>query len=217
MPPTPGSTPRVVDARYLTSASSPNQLPPPVGVEIAFAGRSNVGKSSLLNALMGRRNLARTSRTPGCTRLISFFEVKLADGALIRFVDLPGYGYARRSKSERSEWAGLIETYLKDRVTLAAVALLVDARRGPEVEERDLIALLSEPAASRKPLVLLAVATKLDKVAASERRPAVERIRRDLGRPVAGVSVTDAERLDALWRQLWTASGLAPNPAPVQR
>jgi GTP-binding protein len=207
--------PRVVEARYLASASAVDQLPPPVGIEIAFAGRSNVGKSSLLNALMGRRGLARTSRTPGCTRLISFFEVRLADGAILRLVDLPGYGFARRSKTERHAWAELIEGYLRDRVTLAAVAVLVDARRGAEAEEHDLVQLLAEPPrVSRRALTVLAVATKLDKLKSTERRLAVERIAKGLGRPVHGVSIDDAERLGALWSRLRAAAGLVVAPPP---
>ena len=85
-------------------------------IEIAFAGRSNVGKSSLLNKLMNRKNLARTSSTPGCTRQINFFSVRTAQGINLSLVDLPGYGYAKRSKDERKLWAELIDGYLDSRV-----------------------------------------------------------------------------------------------------
>src|SRR5262249_11567667 len=118
--------PRIVDARFVASAPSERLLPPPTGVEMAFAGRSNVGKSTLLNALMDRKGLARTSSTPGCTRELVIFEARTSDDARVTFVDLPGYGYAKRSKSERSSWAGFIEDYLLGRPTLSTVVLLVD-------------------------------------------------------------------------------------------
>ncbi len=95
--------------------------------ELAFVGRSNVGKSSLLNMLLGRRALAKTASTPGKTRLINFFDI---DG-LFRIVDLPGYGYAKVSKSMQKEWAGYIEEYLNERDCLLEVFLLIDARRVP--------------------------------------------------------------------------------------
>jgi len=214
MPPPAPAAPRVLEASYLASAATVGQLPSPVGIEIAFAGRSNVGKSSLLNALMGRRGLARTNRTPGCTRQISLFELRLAGGAVLRLVDLPGYGFARRSKAERSGWAALIETYLAERPTLAAVAILIDARRGAEPEEQALIALLGEPPrVSRRPLAVLAVATKLDKLPASQRQLALERLRRALGRPVLGSSIHDPKLVATLWARLYSATGLLPEAA----
>src|SRR5579872_1051573 len=126
---------RVVEAKFVAGAVDAASLPPPTLIEIAFAGRSNVGKSSLLNATMQRRGLARTSRTPGCTRQLNVFEVRCADGLALRFVDLPGYGWARRSKAERSQWQEMIEGYLQARASLRAVVLLVDVRRGVEEEE----------------------------------------------------------------------------------
>src|SRR5690606_2282090 len=148
-----------------------DQVPPPTGVELAFAGRSNVGKSSLLNHLMGRRNLVRTSSTPGCTRQISFYEVTSTDGSLVTLVDLPGYGYAKRSKTERYAWADLIEGYLLERPTLAVVSLLIDFRRGLEADDLDLLELLKDDSRVARPkLSTLVVATKLDKVAQSQRK-----------------------------------------------
>ena len=200
---------RIVDARYVASASTPSQMPPPVGVEIAFAGRSNVGKSSLLNAITGRKSLVRTSRTPGCTRQVSFFEARLQDGALITLVDLPGYGYAKRSKRERAEWAELIEGFLLGRSTLKAVAVLVDARRGPEGEEFDLLELLKQPATvSRNPLETLIVATKLDKIPTSGQKLALDKIRTAMKRRVIGFSTQDRELVPELIFQVRRAVGL---------
>src|SRR4051812_46210479 len=104
--------PRVSRAEFMAAATRAEQLPPPQTLEIAFAGRSNVGKSSLMNSLLERRKLVRTSGTPGCTRQISMFEVTTRLGSRLTLVDLPGYGYAKRSHSERREWAELIHTYL---------------------------------------------------------------------------------------------------------
>src|ERR1700687_2991994 len=136
---------RVVDAKFVAGAVDTDSLPPPTLVEVAFAGRSNVGKSSLLNAMMQRLRLARTSRTPGCTRQLNVFEVRCADGLAVRFVDLPGYGWARRSKTERKEWQGMIEGYLRRRAGVRAGVLLVDVRRGLEEEEEQLVEFLSQP------------------------------------------------------------------------
>src|SRR5215472_8857167 len=108
---------RVVEAKFVASAVDVASLPPPTAVEVAFAGRSNVGKSSLLNAMMQRRGLARTSSTPGCTRQLNIFDVRCADGLSLRFVDLPGYGWARRSKVERTQWQSMIEGYLQKRAS----------------------------------------------------------------------------------------------------
>ena len=118
---------------------------------MAFAGRSNVGKSSLLNAMMQRKGLARTSSTPGCTRQLNVFEVRCADGLTLRFVDLPGYGWAQRSKAERAQWQGMIEGYLQRRAGPARGRLLVDVRRGVEDEERQLVDFLRGPRAVSGP------------------------------------------------------------------
>ncbi len=113
-----------LSARFLTSASNWAECPPDDTPEVAFAGRSNAGKSSTLNRLTGSRRLARVSKTPGRTRLINFFSV---DGGG-RLVDLPGYGYARAGKAERARWSRAIDDYLTQRQKLAAVVLIMDAR-----------------------------------------------------------------------------------------
>src|SRR6187551_3694862 len=111
-------------AQFLRAAGRPADLLPPGPPEIAFAGRSNVGKSSAINALLGRRNLARTSKTPGRTQTINFFDV----GEAARFVDLPGYGFARVPLELRAHWQALVGGYLSSRATVSAVVLIMDAR-----------------------------------------------------------------------------------------
>jgi GTP-binding protein len=194
----------IVEARFLASAQRPESLPAPIGVEIAFAGRSNVGKSSLLNRLMARRSLARTSSTPGCTRAINFFEAKSRDGLRLTLVDLPGYGYASRSHTERREWAELIEHYLLERVVLSAVAVLVDVRRGLEPEERDLLKLLSEQGKRARPPRPVLVATKLDRVTRADRDRTLAGLRSQ-GDKVVGFSTELPETTELVWRALRSA------------
>ena len=112
------------ECRFFYAAQSIAQLPPPGGPEVAFAGRSNVGKSSLLNALTGRNALARVSITPGRTRQLNFFDL----GGRLTLVDMPGYGYARASKDVKADWQGMMFDYLRGRPTLRRVLLLLDAR-----------------------------------------------------------------------------------------
>ncbi|HET6147836.1 MAG TPA: ribosome biogenesis GTP-binding protein YihA/YsxC [Polyangia bacterium] len=158
-------SPEVLAATFLAEARDRRGLPAPGPPEIAIAGRSNVGKSTLLNRLAGRRALARTSKTPGRTRGIVFFDLDL--GPLlpaIRLVDLPGYGYAKVARDERESWQALIEGYARGRPTLALFAVLIDARRGVEPEERQLYEWLGT---IQVPAQI--VFTKVDKLSASER------------------------------------------------
>lgn len=140
--------------------------------EIAFAGRSNVGKSSLLNALLRRRSAARVSRTPGRTREINFFRVNEA----FILVDLPGYGYARVAKARKAEWRPLIEGYLHSSTTLRGLVLLLDSRRDPSDDDHDMIEFLAE---SETP-VLVAI-TKMDKFGTEAGRARVSAISKALG------------------------------------
>jgi GTP-binding protein len=184
---------RIVDTVMVGSAGKLDRLPEPSLPEVAFAGRSNVGKSSLLGALTGTRRLYKTSKTPGRTRTIVHTEARLEDGTRLYLVDLPGYGYAKVAKAAKDAWGRLMEAYLGDRPTLHLVVLLVDLRRGPEDEEADLLEFL---AAAGVPAML--AATKIDKVKKSERKLALERLRRDTGVNVIGVSATKRVGVDAL-------------------
>jgi GTP-binding protein len=200
----PAEETRVTHAEFVAGAVDADSLPPPTLLEVAFAGRSNVGKSSLLNTLMQRRSLARTSNTPGCTRQLNVYEVRCADELSLRFVDLPGYGWAKRSKKERAEWQAMIEGYLQKRAGLRAVAVLVDFRRGIEEEERQLVDFLRQPrlVSDPKPLELILVATKIDKLSASARKPALEVVRKGVGLPVVGFSSVTREGRAELWERL---------------
>jgi GTP-binding protein len=195
--------PRVISAEFLAGATRAEQLPAPQTLEVAFAGRSNVGKSSLMNSLLERRKLVRTSSTPGCTRQISLFEVTTRLGSRLTLADLPGYGYAKRSHSEKREWATLIHTYLLKRPALAALVALVDIRRGLAEEDEQLLELVrGGPGTTRGSVEVLLVATKLDKLSGSERRLAMEKLKQQTGRPWIGFSTELPETHEVLWRQL---------------
>ena len=195
----------VQHAEFVAAARRPAELPPPTKLEIAFVGRSNVGKSSLLNKLLNRRGLARTSSTPGCTRQINFFDVRSVSGLEIMLVDLPGYGYASRSKQERKEWAELIESYLLERATLRAAAVLFDARRGLEPDDADAVELITQHGrVSRVAPEVVLVATKVDKVPARS-RPKLENQRIA---ELLEACWEYAESTNAVWRALLRAAQL---------
>jgi GTP-binding protein len=145
--------------RFLAGSSSIASLPPAVGIEVAFAGRSNVGKSSLINALVGQKALARTSNTPGRTQELNFFG---ADAG-ITVVDMPGYGYARAPKAQVADWTRLIFDFLRGRATLRRVYVLVDARHGLKDSDVEALKLLDKAAVSYQ-----VVLTKTDKVTPTE-------------------------------------------------
>jgi GTP-binding protein len=204
---------RVTSAEFVAGAVDDASLPPPTLLEVAFAGRSNVGKSSLLNATMQRKGLARTSNTPGCTRQINVYEVRCSDGLSLRFVDLPGYGWAKRSKTERVQWQAMIEGYLQKRAGLRAVAVLVDVRRGVEDEERQLVDFLRQPrlVSDPKPMEIILVATKVDKVSASARKPALAVVNRNAGTRAIGFSAVTGEGREELWARIRYATlGVPP-------
>jgi GTP-binding protein len=183
--------------RFVQSASDVGQLPD-AEREVALVGRSNVGKSSLLNALAGSASLARTSKTPGATRLINVFELSGSPGRWL--VDLPGYGYAKVSKAEREKWLPFVDQYLSQRGSLRAVVLLVDPRRDIGLDETEIVKYVAE-----RGVFVIAVMTKADKLSKHERKPAMEKIKKVLGLPVIAVSATDGDGLDELWRRLLVA------------
>ncbi len=148
-----------IDAKLVTTAVKYEQYPPKDLPEIALVGRSNVGKSSLINCLANRKNMARTSSTPGKTATINFYDF----GGKFRIVDLPGYGYAKVSQKEREKWAGMIENYLSRRENLVLVIQLVDARHKPTADDRTMFDWIKSY--NYEPFV---VATKLDKLKKSQ-------------------------------------------------
>ena len=190
---------RARQATFRTSATSPEGFPPPGAPEIAFAGRSNVGKSSLINTLTGVKGLARTSGTPGRTRMLNWFSVLPPSGPELTFVDLPGYGYAKVSKEMRKGFGTLIDRYITERDVLKMVVVILDARRGAEEEELDFVPWLEEH--GRQPLVVL---TKSDKLSKSQRLPAAAAARRALGlkRDPILFSATTGEGIEELWRRI---------------
>jgi GTP-binding protein len=194
---------RVVEATFVAGATREKDLPPPAIAEVAFAGRSNVGKSSLLNALVERKSLVRTSRTPGCTRQINVFYTKLKSGHALHLVDLPGYGYAKLSRSEKSSWKTMIETYLASRVTLRAVAVLVDIRRGIEPDDQQLLDFLALPReVESMPVTTIIVATKLDKLPQSKRLTALNALKKASGHRVIGFSSVSRVGREDLWKRI---------------
>ncbi len=204
---------RISEAEFTAGAQKREQIPAPKGPEIAFAGRSNVGKSSLLNMMLARKGLARTSRTPGCTRQINFFDVLVAGGPQLVFVDLPGYGYAKVSKTESRDWKKLLEGYLQERTTLEAVVILVDARRGIEEEEQALVDFLR----LREGLPVFIAITKLDKLSKSEQKPRLKQLEQQAGVKVVGTSAETGAGREELWARLLGVAthrmaGLEPEP-----
>lgn len=163
---------KIKSATYLKSALRLEDCPKDVRPEISFSGRSNVGKSSLLNCVLNKRGLAQVSKTPGKTRTLNFFDVNKK----FYFVDLPGYGFAKVSFALKDEWGEAITRYLQERKQLALCVQLVDARHKPTALDRDMIELLAD---GETPMLI--VATKADKLAKNEREKAVERICKGLG------------------------------------
>jgi GTP-binding protein len=201
---------KILRAEWLATAAGSEGFPAPTAPEVAFLGRSNVGKSSLLNALVQRKKLARTSSAPGKTRLIHFFKVERPESE-IHFVDLPGYGYAKVSKSERKNWQGLIESYLEGRPTLRAAVLLQDLRRDFSDDETLLIDWLHE----RGIPVLLAI-TKIDKLKPMRRAARLRELKATIDLPAANVIATSSEArtgLDELWQAIDATVAEAPQEA----
>ena len=193
---------RILTAEFIRSCAGPEQFLKGELPEVAFIGRSNVGKSSLINSLLQRKGLAKVSRTPGKTRLVNLFRITSDDSGLARFVlvDLPGYGYAKVSKALRAEWAPLIERYLNGSEQLRAVVVLVESRVLSEQDSQTIAWLAS---VGRPPIV---VATKVDKLKMSERVSALRRLQEGLGLvegdDLIPYSSVTGEGRDRLWAAL---------------
>jgi GTP-binding protein len=181
-------------ARFIISAAKPDQFPPEDQAEVAFLGRSNVGKSSLINRLVGAEGLARTSSRPGCTQSVNFFQV---DGGY-RFVDLPGYGFARVPQQIARNWKALIESYLLGRSNLRLSLLVLDARRGWMETDRELKDWLE---AHGRPYMV--VATKTDKLKTQqERHQSQKALREDFAGEVLECSALTGRGVREIWQAI---------------
>lgn len=197
--------PRIKQVEFAGAIGMEGQGPPGDLPQVAIAGRSNCGKSSLINAVMGRKKLARVSQTPGKTREINFYEVN----GDFYVVDLPGYGYARAPEELRERWPTLIDVFLSDNPLLEGVVLLVDSRRGVLPADQRLLSFLAE-----QETPVLYVLTKIDKLNRSGQRAAVDAVRRELEAPADQVLATSArtrEGLDALVESIFSI--VTPDPA----
>lgn len=185
----------VKKAELAAVAVKKNQYPQDELPEVAFAGRSNVGKSSLLNTLTNRRNLARVSGSPGKTRTINFFQINDA----FRIVDLPGYGYARLSKSATKHWGDMIEGYLSGRKNLRCVILLVDIRHQPSAQDVQMYQWLQHYG-----LDGVAVATKADKISRNHLRTQLAMIQKTLGMTESDVILPVSSLKKSGYEELWS-------------
>lgn len=198
----------ILDASFVATAVSKAQYPSPKWPEVAFVGRSNVGKSSMINALAARRKLVRVSNTPGRTRTINFFDVSLRLGvkpAMIRMVDLPGYGFAKASKTDRAQWQAMISEYLEQGKMVKAVVSIIDAEVGPQSDDFTTLDYLTQVA--RK---ILVVATKVDRIPKAKRKPTIKALAKTLELPDESVipfSATEKMGIEEVWTALVQASG----------
>ncbi len=198
----------IKSAEFVTSATKPSEYPPAQLPEIAFAGRSNVGKSSLINTLVNRKRLVKTSSTPGRTQLINFFDINRQMG----FVDLPGYGYAKVPLSVRKKWGPMIETYLSGRETLRGVVVIMDIRRTPRLEELNLLGWLGHY--SINGMVVLTKTDKLSKNRVSQQHSHIARALEMDKKDIILFSAKSRRGRDALWQAILALIENEENNAP---
>ena len=188
---------KILDAELIASAPRYDKLPPSGLPEIAFLGRSNVGKSSLLNALARRKKLARTSSTPGKTRDLVLFRIR-TDRGDVGFVDLPGYGWAKVSRAERDGWRRLAEDYLANRAELCLAFVLQDLRRNWSEDESLLLRWLAEQSVPGR-----VVLTKTDKLKLMKRKERIRKLRSEIGEDFGNPIITSSQKregLDVVWK-----------------
>ncbi len=194
---------KVLSAEFVTTATKLDDYPRQATPEVAFVGRSNVGKSSMINTLAHRKKLVRVSNTPGRTKTLNFFDVALEHRAkkrTLRLCDLPGYGFAKVSKSERLVWDKMIDTYLSNRHTLKVVVTIVDGEIGPTPDDLEMLDFLQD-----KPPRILVVATKMDRLNKAARKPRLAQIQKQLELPansLLGFSSVEPIGHDEVWRTL---------------
>jgi GTP-binding protein len=183
-------------AKFICSAVTPEHYPPADLPEVAFAGRSNVGKSSLINKILNRKKLVRTSKTPGRTQLLNFFEIN----EIYRFVDLPGYGYAKVPAEIQKRWRPMVETYLTSRSNMRGMVLLLDIRREPSKEDLNLWHWLQTMS-----IEVVTVTTKVDKLSRNKRNKQIAAIAKTLGckkEELIEFSAITGEGRHEIWKEL---------------
>lgn len=187
---------KISSTEFIKSATKPGNYPPPEFAEIAFAGRSNVGKSSLINVLVNRNSLVRTSSTPGRTQLLNFFNIN----GSFTLVDLPGYGFAKVPLAVKKAWGPMIRTYLASRDSLKAVIFILDIRRIPREEDIQMLDWLEEFGVPTIPVI-----TKIDKINRSQREKHIKQIVAETGLPRDAFSLFSAQTRDGkddIWERI---------------
>lgn len=201
---------KLIDAQFVITAVEPKGYPTGHSAEVAFVGRSNVGKSSMINALTGRKKLVRVSNTPGRTRTLNFFDVELERKGVrhrVRLADLPGYGFAKASKADKAQWQTMITTYLEKRHHLEAVVSIIDAEVGPTPDDHLTLDYLQD-----KGKRILVVATKIDRLPKARRKPRLQELSQELSLPIEAVlpfSATEKIGVEEVWEALLGVFGKA--------
>jgi GTP-binding protein len=201
---------KLIDAQFVVTAVEPKGYPTGHSAEVAFVGRSNVGKSSMINALTGRKKLVRVSNTPGRTRTLNFFDVELERKGVrhrVRLADLPGYGFAKASKADKAQWETMITTYLEKRHHLEVVVSIIDAEVGPTPDDHFTLDYLQD-----KGKRVLVAATKIDRLPKARRKPRLQALAQELSLPLEAIlpfSATEKIGVEEVWDALLGVFGKA--------